>query len=129
MRVVSFSISPGFSLQNDGLEAVVVVEVDVGGAENIHVAVVLDVDQLLGELALVMVVADGEHADDVLACVLPFVFHHAVADQVAHALRARIVPAFVHAVVEHGEQRLGERDGEADGGFFLRHDQSHSWVW
>ena len=116
------------TLQDDGLEAVVVVEVHVRAAEHVHVLVVLDVDELLRELALVVVVDDREHAGHLLAR-LPRVLHQALADHVAHQLGARRVAAARHAPVQLLEQTRGQRHAEADGVLARGHAQSQSWMW
>ena len=48
----------GTALDDDRFQAGIVIEVHVGRAQNIDMTSVLDVDQALGELALMVIVAD-----------------------------------------------------------------------
>jgi hypothetical protein len=100
----------------DHLEAVVVVEVDVGRREHGAVVVVLDAGQTVGELPPVVVEDEGDRADD-LGVASPFFAHQGVAQDVADGL-GPIPPAML---LGHAQESIEEDglDRHAEPGHFF----------
>ena len=64
------------SLDDDYFQAIVVIHVDVGRAEDVDEFAVLNIEYLLRQSALVMVVAYRQDTDDGTRAVRPFCFDH-----------------------------------------------------
>jgi hypothetical protein len=80
----------GPTFDGDDLKAIVVVEVDMHARQNRVVRVVLDLGEAVGEITLVVVVNEGDRADDLLV-IFPFVPNQSVTDQVAKRLGAVLI--------------------------------------
>ena len=119
----------GGASEDDDFEAVVVVEVDVEGGDDEVAVFVLDVVDLVAELAGVVVVDHGEGGGDVLGGVAPFLGDEGFADEVAQGLGAVGVAFAFVALVEGGEEFGGHGDGVA---FEVGHGRVGSgveWWW
>lgn len=100
------------AFHDDHLEAVVVVEVDVGGSEDHGAGGVLDLGEFLGEVWDVMVVDEGECADDGLVGG-DVVGEEGFADEVTDGLGAVFVAAAGDELVELFEEIFVERNAGA----------------
>jgi hypothetical protein len=94
------------SLQNDRFQAVVVVEVYMSGAENIHIGIMLDIHDFFRQVPLMVIVTDCQHANHGLLAVPPPFLDDLVADEIADEFRSRGVPGLCNAPVQIREQRL-----------------------
>jgi hypothetical protein len=88
---------------------------DMGIAEDVNESSVLQFHNPDRELSLVMVVADGEDADDIGVLILPFFLNQLLAYQIAHELRSGCIPLRDEPAIELLQQTPRQRDGESDG--------------
>ena len=91
------------------------VHMHMGRRDHVDVLAMLDVQNVLGELALMMVVNDGEHACDFHVAALPGLLDDPLADQVAHQLGARGVALLDDASIQLVQQGAGKGDAETNG--------------
>ncbi len=111
----------------DRLEAVVAIEVHVGGAEDVDVLTVVQVDDLLEQAPLVVVIADRQHADDVFPVpVLPLVLHDLLPDQIANELGSgrRSHSRYQPADPAPPAANSGSETLEAGDALLMRHDST-----
>ena len=104
----------GFAVDDEDFEAGVVVEMGVAGGDDEVVEGVLEVGELLADAVGVMVIDEGDGADDGGVGGGGLVADEAVADEIAEGLRAVGVAAFLDGAVELVEE-IGV-DGDADAG-------------
>ena len=103
------------SAQDDGFQAVVVVEVDVGGAEYMHKAVMLDLVQAVFQIALVVVVANGQHPVNIFIITGPGFLNQLFPDEIADQFTSRVVPFMDNASIDFIQQWTRQTDGESAG--------------
>src|SRR5262249_50639245 len=100
--------------QRDHLETCVAIEMDVQRRRDHAVAVVLDVGQLVGERARVVIVDEHEDTDRFAGLVASFFLHQLVASEVTHELAAVGVAPHRAEPVERAHQGRGQRHREPD---------------
>ena len=104
------------ALHDDDFEAVVVIEVDVGGGENHSAGGVLGIGQLLREIRSAVIVDQRQGADDRLVRV-DVVGKKRLADEIADGLGAVFVAASCDQAVKFFEEIFVERNaGPAEWG-------------
>jgi len=86
-------------------------EVDVSGGQDGGVVRVLEVREFLAELGAVVVVDEGDRADD-LGVRVPLRFDELLADHVADELGAVRVSAAAYQALQTLEQRLFDRQAQ-----------------
>ena len=96
----------GLALDDDDLEAVVMIEVHVGGADRLYVVAMLGVHDAVHQITLMVVVDDGEDSHDGFATCVPLLDDELLADQVPDKLRSGGVSAGDDPRVEFIEQFL-----------------------
>ena len=87
-------------------------DMDMGGGEDGFMAVMLKLDQLFGEAALVVVVNHGQRGQDFIIAV-PFLPGEFAADEIADEFRAVLIMVFGGEAVKFFEQRRFERETDA----------------
>src|SRR5207245_8628750 len=78
----------GRAPERDDLEAGVLIEVDVQARRDRAIPVMLDVRELVGERARLVVVDEGQHTDRLARQGRPFLLHELAAEQIAPDLAA-----------------------------------------
>ncbi len=114
------------AFENEDLQAVVVVEVDVESGDDGIVVFVLHPGELLAERADVVVVDEGECADDRSGGRLTVLSDELIADQIAEGFGAVGVAAALDVTVEFLDE-IGI-DGHADAGDTLGGDTGHAFI-
>lgn len=99
--------------EDENFEAVVVVEMDVEGADDDLLVVVLQFEKAGDKVAAVMIIDEGEGPGHV-AALGPLLLDEAGAEEVADGLGAVGVPLATDLGVEGLEEALGEGDADAD---------------
>ena len=104
-QAIGQSLNPGCgSADHDNLQTVIVVQVDVGCAENQVVVFMLQISQMILQFMLLMCISQGNHADHTALRATPLFVHHFLADQVAHGFRTVLVTMPGEKQVEGGQQ-------------------------
>jgi len=86
---------------------VIVIEMDVHARHDVPLKVVLDMGELPGEIAHMMVVDEGDRCDRLaIRFTAPFLTHQLIADEIAQRFRARGIFATPNDVVEVIEQMV-----------------------
>src|SRR6185295_87214 len=101
--------------QRDHFQAAVGVEMHVQRGGDDAVALVLDVVQLVGERARVVVVDQDQHAHGLTRLLLPLLLHELGPQHVPHELAAVGVATARRQVIERLHELLRQRDGEPGG--------------
>ena len=107
---LDFSPSP---LDDQDLEAMVMVEMDMHAGKNLPLVVMLDVSQLAGQISHMMIIDKGNGPDGFFV-LIPFLPDQAVPNQVAKRLRSIGIVTPPDVAVEFVEQPLVKRHTESD---------------
>ena len=94
----------GGSANHDDLQAVIVIQVDVGCAEDQVVVFMLQIGQMILQFMLLMRIGQGDHANHIALRTTPLFVHQVFADQVAHGFRTVLVAMPGDELVESGQQ-------------------------
>ena len=103
---------PGGPAEDKDLEAVVGVQVDVEGGDDRFVVGVLEVGQLVGQIARVVVVDECDRPDSLLRAELPLIPDEGFADEITEGLGPVGVPFAYDEPIELPEELFVERDAE-----------------
>ncbi len=103
----------GVTLNNDDLQAVVVVKMDVLGGKNVFVVIMLKVDQTIDQLSLMMIINIGDGSHHFSAANFPFPFDQLLPDEISDGLGSIGIVPFGNVAIKGLNELRGNRDSEA----------------
>ena len=109
------------SAQKRGFQAIVMVQMHVGGDHHHIMVFMLELDQAFGQIASVVVEHIGKTGHTKFGLVLLQIdFRQLLAQQITHGFRPVLVAALLHQLVKLLRQTFLQRDSEALHAFFSR---------
>ena len=106
------------AMDNEHLQAILVIEVDMGGGDDGSEMPMLQVRQEVREFSRMTVINDGDGPYRLLGPRFPFSLHQAVADQVSYGFRPVCISLAGDKLIEFCQEVMVNRDTEA-GNFHL----------